>query len=325
MQEIKQPGYSIGVVARLTGLSTHTLRMWERRFGLGASRRTDSGHREYSRTDLDHLKLIKQLLDTGMRIGDIARLPHKTLTGMSLSENDGRPLESSVDMIEALVIGPQISQHLSQHGKRYPMLTLNCYRDDANDWLKSESVVTENSVLLLQIDVLNKPVMQRLLKLKHQGISVAVLYQFSSQDVLATLETEGLVLARGAVDNDRVDQVVAQLLKQQRFVSALQVSAEQFSVALPSSLPRQFSAQQLAEAADHRSKIACECPAHLAELVSALAAFETYSQQCEANNWQDAAVHACIYAYTRQARYLIENALVAVLDHGDSSADGVAH
>lgn len=318
MQEIKQPGYSIGVVARLTGLSTHTLRMWERRFGLGASRRTESGHREYSRTDLDHLKLIKQLLDTGMRIGDIARLPHKTLTGMSLSENDGQPVDSSSAVIEALVIGPQISQHLSQHGKRYPMLALNCYRDDANHWLKSEAVVNENTLLLLQIDVLNKPVTQRLLKLKHQGISVAVLYQFASQDVLTLLETEGLVLARGAVDNDRIDLVVAQLLKQQRCVSALQISAEQFSVTLPASLPRQFSDQQLAEAAEHHSQVACECPAHLAELVSALANFETYSQQCDANNWQDAAVHACIYAYTRQARYLIENALVAVLDQDNS-------
>mgnify|MGYP000586728602 CR=1 FL=1 len=318
MQQIKQPGYSIGVVARLTGLSTHTLRMWERRFGLSASRRTKSGHREYSRTDLDHLKLIKQLLDNGMRIGDIARLPHKTLTGMCLSESEDKEAESPLVLIETVVIGPQISQHLCQHGKRYPMLSLNCYRDDANEWLKSDSVVTDNTLLLLQVDVLNKPVMQRLIKLKHQGISVAVLYQFANQDVLQSLEKAGLVLARGSVDNDRVDQVVKQLLKQQRCVSALQVSAEQFSVTLPSTLPRQFTAQQLADVAEKKTSIACECPTHLAELVTALSAFETYSQQCEANNWQDAAVHACIYAYTRQARYLIENALVAVLDHDDT-------
>lgn len=320
MQAIKQPGYSIGVVARLTGISTHTLRMWERRFGLAASRRTDSGHREYSRTDLDHLKLIKQLLDSGMRIGDIAGLSHKTLTGMSLSENDGQPLEQSSAVIDALVIGPQVSKYLSQHGKRYPNLSLKCYRDDANDWLKTTAEIAENTLLLLQIDMINKPAMQRLLKLKQQGISVAVLYQFANHEVRSALETAGLVLARGAVDSDCIDQVIAQLLKQQRCVSALQISAEQFSVTLPSSLPKQFSPQQLADAAERRSEIACECPAHLAELVMGLTALENYSQQCEADNWQDAAVHACIYAYTRQARYLIENALVAVLDHDDAGA-----
>ena len=45
-----------------------------------------------------------------------------------------------------------------------------------------------------------------------------------------------------------------------------------------------------------------------------LSAFEEYSQTCGAENWKQAAVHACVYSYANQARYLIEKALRTVLD-----------
>ena len=42
--------------------------------------------------------------------------------------------------------------------------------------------------------------------------------------------------------------------------------------------------------------------------------FEEYSSQCSVENWNDAATHACVYAYTNQARWLMEKALRAVLE-----------
>ncbi len=64
-----------------------------------------------------------------------------------------------------------------------------------------------------------------------------------------------------------------------------------------------------------RSEIDCECPGHLSQLITTLNNFEDYSTQCSAENWEDAAVHSCIYAYTNQARWLMERALQAVVDH----------
>ena len=56
-------------------------------------------------------------------------------------------------------------------------------------------------------------------------------------------------------------------------------------------------------------------------LIRALAHFEEYSASCSVENWQDAAVHACIYAYTGQARWLMEKALSAALeDRGEELA-----
>ena len=40
-----RPLYGIGTVARLTGLKPDTLRVWERRYGLGASHKSTTGRR----------------------------------------------------------------------------------------------------------------------------------------------------------------------------------------------------------------------------------------------------------------------------------------
>ena len=42
-----RPLYGIGTVARLTGLKSDTLRVWERRYGLGASYKSPTGRRQY--------------------------------------------------------------------------------------------------------------------------------------------------------------------------------------------------------------------------------------------------------------------------------------
>ena len=67
-----RPLYGIGTVARLTGLKSDTLRVWERRYGLGASYKSATGRRQYTQSDLDHLQLVSALVKQGVRIGEIA-------------------------------------------------------------------------------------------------------------------------------------------------------------------------------------------------------------------------------------------------------------
>ena len=50
------------------------------------------------------------------------------------------------------------------------------------------------------------------------------------------------------------------------------------------------------------------------ELIKSLNEFETYSSACSVDNWKDAAIHASIYAYTCQARHLMEKALQSALE-----------
>lgn len=67
------PIYSIGLVARMTGIPIATLRAWERRYGFPRSSRTSGRHRLYSEKEIMHLRWIKARLDEGMRIGEAIR------------------------------------------------------------------------------------------------------------------------------------------------------------------------------------------------------------------------------------------------------------
>lgn len=63
----------ISVAARRVGLSADTLRIWERRYGLGPSRTSPGGHRRYDGSDLRRLRAAVQLLRSGVPAGEAVR------------------------------------------------------------------------------------------------------------------------------------------------------------------------------------------------------------------------------------------------------------
>src|SRR3954469_3767552 len=68
-----------GVAARLAGLPVETLRVWERRYDLSDTRRSAHGQRLYNADQVQRLKLLKQLVDQGHPIGQLAPLPTERL------------------------------------------------------------------------------------------------------------------------------------------------------------------------------------------------------------------------------------------------------
>ncbi len=64
---------TVGQVATLTGLSTHTLRWYEREGLLEGVARDQAGHRQYTRTDLRRLVLLMRLRATGMPVSEMLR------------------------------------------------------------------------------------------------------------------------------------------------------------------------------------------------------------------------------------------------------------
>jgi methanogenic corrinoid protein MtbC1 len=66
------PRHSIAVVSRRTGLNQLLLRAWERRYGVVAPGRTDTGRRLYSDLDIERLLLLRRLTAADHRIGDVA-------------------------------------------------------------------------------------------------------------------------------------------------------------------------------------------------------------------------------------------------------------
>lgn len=71
--------YRIGAVAGATGISAHTLRVWERRYGAFSTSRTEKGTRLYSDADVERARMLSQLQQRGHAIGQIAGLPDPEL------------------------------------------------------------------------------------------------------------------------------------------------------------------------------------------------------------------------------------------------------
>jgi DNA-binding transcriptional MerR regulator/methylmalonyl-CoA mutase cobalamin-binding subunit len=65
--------YPIRAVSRLTGISLDTLRAWERRYAVVAPERTERG-RLYSDAEIHRLMLLRDLVERGHAIGQVAPL-----------------------------------------------------------------------------------------------------------------------------------------------------------------------------------------------------------------------------------------------------------
>jgi DNA-binding transcriptional MerR regulator/methylmalonyl-CoA mutase cobalamin-binding subunit len=66
--------YPIKAVSKLTGLSLHVIRAWERRYNVVSPSRTDTNRRMYSAADVEKLMLLNEASKRGYSIGNIADL-----------------------------------------------------------------------------------------------------------------------------------------------------------------------------------------------------------------------------------------------------------
>jgi DNA-binding transcriptional MerR regulator len=66
-------GFRSGELARLAGVSTDTLRHYERKGVLPKARRLNNGYRKYSPDSLDRVRLIRRALAVGFTLDELAR------------------------------------------------------------------------------------------------------------------------------------------------------------------------------------------------------------------------------------------------------------
>ncbi|MBT9496120.1 MULTISPECIES: MerR family transcriptional regulator [Zoogloea] len=81
-------GLPIAAVERDTGLAKDTLRVWERRYGFPLPVRDSHGERVYSPEQVDKLRLIRRLIDQGLRPAKLIGLDPQAL-GQMLDELGG--------------------------------------------------------------------------------------------------------------------------------------------------------------------------------------------------------------------------------------------
>jgi DNA-binding transcriptional MerR regulator/methylmalonyl-CoA mutase cobalamin-binding subunit len=95
--------YSIKAVAQKTGLSTHVLRVWEKRYGAVTPVRTGSNRRVYTDHEVERFMLLRRATQAGHSISHIARLSDDSLRELTAPQAflKSRP-EAAADKAQAI-------------------------------------------------------------------------------------------------------------------------------------------------------------------------------------------------------------------------------
>ncbi len=91
-------GFQIAAVSRMTGLSTDTIRSWERRYALVTPHRTPAGVRLYSTADVSRLELAHAAVSLGHAIRRVAALSDddiRSLIDVAAATSSGSKLQST--------------------------------------------------------------------------------------------------------------------------------------------------------------------------------------------------------------------------------------
>ncbi len=316
--------YGIGAVAKLTGLTDHTIRVWERRYGAVVAERAANGRRIYSPADVEKLGLLKRLTDEGLSIGQIAADSVAELRerAKNLDEFSGAALP---DRIGVAVLGDFLPNQLSTHER--DLTPVDVLVSDSNrDRFIADLRRHEIDVIVVESPVLDSSVTTRFLDLMQQAqVARGVLvYSFGrARDVDLATDSRIHVL-RAPVNVDEVRAAVMRAYApsappREKAQPLPDTPASEWDFSGPVA-PRRFNNLQLATLARASTSIDCECPHHLAQLVGDLSAFEVYSDNCANRDEEDAALHRYLHQTTAQARALIEAALERV-----AKAEGIEY
>jgi hypothetical protein len=308
--------YGIGAVARLTGLTDHTIRVWERRYGAVPAQRAANGRRVYSPDDVEKLGLLKRLTDQGLSIGQIAgdTLPALRIRAQKLSDIASTPMP---ERIGVAVLGDSLPIQLT--ASEYSVEPIDIVVAESNyDRFKADLARPDIDVIVLESAYLDTDLLARLRDCMRQAGATrgVIVYSFGrTRDVYAARDSR-VVVTRAPVDNDDVRDAIlrayaASTPKRKKTRPGVEAPAGdwEFTGTVP---PRRFNNIQLTSLAQASTQIDCECPHHLAHLVGDLTAFEVYSANCANRDEEDAALHRYLHRTTAQARALIEAALERV-------------
>jgi DNA-binding transcriptional MerR regulator len=316
IETASEPKFAIGMVARLTGLNQHTLRMWERRYAVVSAQRAPNGRRLYSQADVERLILIKHLVDCGDSIGQVAGMQSETLksraekvraTAAGLAEDNGAAIEVGV-------LGEYLTTQLDDPKALPPGIAI-VSRVAAVGRFRAEIKRLRPDALVLEFPVVDCETSALVADLKKQSgaTHVVVAYGFGRSADLEALRCKGIQTVRSPNGPAELFSMLVgkpTVSADAASVRERETPAEEASdVTIP---PRRYSPDELSKLASRSSAVQCECPKHLVDLVISLSAFEEYSGACEDRNADDAALHAYLHVATAQVRAKIEEALTRV-------------
>lgn len=298
--------YRIGAVARLTGISPDTLRIWERRYEVVEPRRTPKGGRLYSQQDVTRLTMIKTLVDSGHAISTVANLPVEELNRRLNTAQPANLPPLGSGQHEVCVVGQAISVRACNAESMPQGLEMAGAYTDLGSFLEDE---TECDTLVIELPFLDRTIARDLNapELRKRARRIVVIYAFSPSNIVNQLQRYGLQTLRAPVALEHIWQQCQ--LSQSHQVDWNPPDWDPRVASSEPVPPKRFNSEQLIYLSDVTTSLECECPHHMAGVIEQLAAFEEYSARCEVRTRKDAALHGYLHQMTARARWLMEVAL----------------
>jgi DNA-binding transcriptional MerR regulator len=307
-----QKRYRSGDAARLANMPVTTLRIWERRYGVVAPPKSESGQRRYSEDDVRRLALLKALVQRGHPIGSIAKLDRTQLEQLALGRRDRESVQIASGPaplavgITLAVIGDALVQRIETENfdpAEAGVANMACFA--SLEEACSHPATERADVLMVSVTSLHEDVASQVLSLgeAYQARAIAVAYGFGTGRAIQMLRLSGARLYREPDSRIELRQVLEELARTARGWG----DAARDSLWLRAA--RRFDDQTLAAMAARSSTIACECPRHLAELIMKLSAFEKYSDECGSRSVADMLLHRNLGDVANRALAMFESAL----------------
>lgn len=299
--------HTIGVVSRQTGIHPETLRVWEKRYQLVVPTRTDTGRRVYSDEDLYRLSLVKQLVDQGYPPSGLASVPVEKLKERlagKLLKTKGAALVDKAP-VKVLFIGSVLQSVVDDHSTSADEFVLLGCHPSFSDYRKQENA-EKPDVLVLYHPTLHEDLLGNLKEsLETSGaIGAVVVFNIASRTTVAYFEENGVLCLKFPASFSDIRRACASIAELPSFRAAGSAPAHE----------RQFTDEQLAYLAVAKNNIACECLNHLAEIVTRISAFESYSAECSNRNPADVKTHRLLQKSSQTARAIMEDCLNYIIE-----------
>ena len=305
--------YKIGAIARLTGITPMTIRMWQTRYDAVSPVRTEGKQRLYTERDLTKLSLLKELTDHGDSIGMVAGLTVEELENRLKEQTlkrGTREKQTNQTPIKVAVLGYGFPQLGNADVGAYAAPLELVGQFNPENALSNEIKACQPDLLIFQIASL-QPDSPDLIEeaIEHSGAQGAcVVYAFGPKKVVRDI-TNGLILPlRAPVNVQELTLAANHLLKSAERPRAENETAVQIQ-------QRRYSDPQLWEIVNQPNAIKCECPQHLSHILFSLNNFEAYMKDCENRNTKDAEVHQYLHKVAAESRACLEKAMDKLVEH----------
>jgi MerR family transcriptional regulator, light-induced transcriptional regulator len=305
--------YRIATVAQLTGIPVQTIRVWESRHAVVQPTRSAGHVRLYRRADIERLALVKAAVDAGQAISTVAALTDRQIKAR-FKDAPTPAAKSRKAGCRVLVVGLALASVLKTAWKArsdvrvqasLPALADLDTEPEAGSLPSVDAVIVDAPVLRNDL-----PAALRMMRTATRAPVVIVVYGFGSRQLLSRLDNANVIALAAPADPAQIARIC------QLGLSIDPTPRAAFSqMLMHSATARRYDEAFLQQLSQMPSKVQCECPNHLADLLSKLNAFERYSLECESTNIKDAAMHAMMYSASGHCREFLEEVLRRLMAH----------